>query len=70
MKLNVQGAELELRQGSVKNHLVTGIEVEMSFVESYIGRPLFADIDVFLRNHSFTFFDFIGHHCVGRNNSP
>jgi FkbM family methyltransferase len=71
MKLNVQGAELEILRGA-SNSLrhVTGIQVEMSFVESYIGRPFFADIDIFLRSHGFTFFDLIGHHCVGRKDSP
>lgn len=71
MKLNVQGAELEILRGAERSlDHVTGIQVEMSFVESYFGRPFFADIDVFLRAHSFTFFDFIGHHCIGRKDSP
>ena len=71
MKLNVQGAELEILKGAERTlESVTGLQVEMSFVESYLGRPFFADIDVFLRNHSFYFFDFIGLHCVGRKASP
>jgi FkbM family methyltransferase len=71
MKLNVQGAELEILKGAERVlESVTGLQVEMSFVESYLGRPYFADIDIFLRNHSFYFFDFIGHHCMGRKESP
>jgi Methyltransferase FkbM domain len=71
MKLNVQGAELEILKGAERAlESVTGLQVEMSFVESYRGRPFFADIDVFLREHSFSFFDFIGHHCIGRKESP
>ena len=63
MKLNVKGAELEILKGAERTlESVTGLQVEMSFVELYLGRPFFADIDVFLRNHSFYFFDFIGLH--------
>jgi FkbM family methyltransferase len=71
MKLNVQGAELEILKGAEHAlESVTGLQVEVSFVESYLGRPFFADIDIFLRAHSFHFFDFIGHHCMGRKASP
>ena len=71
IKLNVQGAELEILKGAERTlESATGIQAEMSFVESYLGRPFFADIDIFLRNHSFYFFDFIGHHCMGRKSSP
>jgi len=71
MKLNVQGAELEILKGAGKLlSRVTGIMVEMSFVESYKNRPFFSDIDSFLRAQNFTFFDFIGHHLIGRARSP
>src|SRR5262249_17838698 len=71
IKLNVQGAELEILKGAERAlESVTGLQVEMSFVESYLGRPFFADIDIFLRKQSFSFFDFIGHHCMGRKASP
>ncbi|HUA52152.1 MAG TPA: FkbM family methyltransferase [Candidatus Sulfotelmatobacter sp.] len=71
MKLNVQGAELEILQGadSVIDRTI-GVMAEMSFVESYKGRPFFADVDRHLRDKNFTFFDFIGHHCIGRAESP
>lgn len=71
MKLNVQGSELEILEGS-KSLLngVTGILTEVSFVESYKNRPFFSDIDVFLRSQGFTFFEFIGHHHIGRATSP
>ena len=71
LKLNVQGAELEILHGM--GHLldnVIGLQVEISFVESYRDRPFFADIDIFLRQHHFMFFDLIGHHCIGRAQSP
>lgn len=71
MKLNVQGAELEILQGATEIiDNVTGIMTEVSFVESYKDRPFFSDIDNFLRAHDFTFFDLIGLHYMGRANSP
>ena len=71
LKLNVQGAELEILKG-MGGLLdgVIGIQTEISFVESYRDRPFFADIDAFLRQHHFMFFDLIGHHCLGRAGSP
>lgn len=70
MKLNVQGAELEILAGSGGLlDAVTGLMVEVSFVESYRDRPFFSDIDSFLRKHGFTFFDLIGHHYMGRARS-
>jgi FkbM family methyltransferase len=71
LKLNVQGAELEILKGasSIIDSAI-GLMVEVSFVESYKERPFFADIDKWLRDHDFTFFDLIGHHYMGRANSP
>ena len=71
MKLNVQGAELEILKGmGGLLEGVIGIQTEISFVESYRHRPFFTDIDAFLRQHHFMFFDLIGHHCIGRAESP
>jgi FkbM family methyltransferase len=71
MKLNVQGAELEILKGCDDLlETVIGLMVEVSFVESYKNRPFFADIDSFLRGHGFSFFDLIGHHYMGRARSP
>jgi FkbM family methyltransferase len=71
IKLNVQGAELEILRGcGAVLDGVAGILLEVSFVESYKDRPMFADLDVWLRDHGFTFFDLIGHHYVGRAASP
>lgn len=71
MKLNVQGSELEILKGSGQLlDAVIGLMVEVSFVESYKGRPFFSDIDAFLRQHRFSFFDLIGHHYMGRARSP
>jgi len=71
MKLNVQGSELEILRGSGPLlDAVIGLMVEVSFVESYKDRPFFSDIDAFLRQHRFSFFDLIGHHYMGRARSP
>jgi len=69
-KLNIQGAELEvLRGGTTILPDLLGVLVEVSFVESYVGRPLFADIDGFLRAQGFTFFDFPDRCHAGRAGS-
>jgi FkbM family methyltransferase len=67
MKLNVQGAELEILEGARSAIAgVLGLMTEVSFVESYKKRPFFADIDRHLRDAGFSFFDLIGHHYIGR----
>jgi FkbM family methyltransferase len=67
IKLNVQGAELEIVKGAASLlDSVIGIMAEVSFVESYRNRPFFSDIDVFLRANNFAFFDLIGMHYMGR----
>jgi FkbM family methyltransferase len=71
LKLNVQGGELEILRGAgTLLDCVLGILVEVSFVESYHNRPMFADIDQFLRAQGFTFFDLLAHHYVGRSSAP
>lgn len=71
MKLNVQGGELEiLSAGETVLPEVIGLLTEVAFVENYAGRPLFADVDRWLRAKGFTFFEFISPLNVGRNASP
>ena len=71
IKLNVQGAELEILKGAQDAlGTVLGIEAEVSFVELYLGRPFFSDIDAFLRRSGFHFFDLLGLHNMGRAESP
>lgn len=70
-KLNVQGAELEILGGAgTLLDETLGVLVEVGFVESYEGRPFFSDIDRFLRDRGFDFFDLLAHHYVGRVASP
>jgi FkbM family methyltransferase len=71
LKLNVQGGEHEIlgSSGPILD-TVLGILVEVAFVESYHGRPLFSDIDPLLRDRGFAFFDLLAHHYVGRSAAP
>ncbi|MBL8705067.1 MAG: FkbM family methyltransferase [Rhodospirillales bacterium] len=70
-KLNVQGAELDIlaAAGPLLDDTL-GVLSEVAFVESYVDRTFFSDIDTFLRNAGFTFFDFLAHHYIGRADSP
>jgi FkbM family methyltransferase len=71
LKINVQGGELEILQGAGPLlDRILGVFLEVAFVESYHGRPMFSDVDAFLRKQSFTFFDLLAHHYVGRAASP
>lgn len=55
LKLDIQGAELAALQGAetiLEN--VLAIELEVAFQETYVGQPLFAEIDTFLRARGFS----------------
>lgn len=59
LKLDLQGYELEALRGC--GDLLgecQAIVVEVSFIRYYENQPLFADIDRFLRDSGFEFFDF------------
>lgn len=59
MKLDVEGAELEVLRGAggaLENSLL-GLSVEVWFHEEHVGRPLFSDIDAYLRARGFALFD-------------
>lgn len=70
-KLNVQGAELDIlaAAGPLLDDTL-GVLSEVAFVESYVDRTFFSDIDAFLRRAGFTFFDFLAHHYIGRADCP
>lgn len=71
MKLNVQGAELEILKGCGDLlNTILGLQVEVSFCESYHGRPFFSDIDCFLRRAGFSFFDLIAPQYIKPVDSP
>lgn len=54
-KLDVQGAELEILQGSqaLLRDALVALRVEVSFLPIYRNQPLFAEIDQALRQHDF-----------------
>lgn len=61
LKLDVQGAELDVLNGGVLKLAQTlVIHTEVEFVPLYVGQPLFGDIDVFLRAQGFQFHTFTG----------
>ena len=51
-KIDIQGGELAVLQGGKKyiQSNVVGLEIEVEFANIYYDQPLFADIDIFVRN--------------------
>jgi len=71
IKLNVQGAELDIlggAEGLLNNAL--GLLVEQTFNATYVGAPLFGEVYDFIRNAGFCMFDVVGMNRVGRTRSP
>ncbi len=55
LKLDVQGAELDVLQGAERSLAdVRALQVEVEFQPLYEGQPLFADVDSYLRERGFT----------------
>lgn len=58
LELDTQGSELEILCGADEALAHTlGVQVEVEFSEMYVGQPLFADIDGFLRQRGFQLVD-------------
>lgn len=59
LQIDVQGADLDVLKGSYSllEKSVLAIQIEVEFSPLYINQPLFTDIDIFLRNQSFSLFD-------------
>lgn len=59
LSLDVQGAELAVLQGAVKQLKanVMAVIAEVAFVELYEGQPRFKEIDGFLEHQGFTLYD-------------
>jgi FkbM family methyltransferase len=54
LKIDVQGAELNVLRGAQASlPAVRALELEVEFQPLYAGQPLFADVDIFLREHDF-----------------
>jgi FkbM family methyltransferase len=60
LKIDVQGAELEVLKGAVRTLQGTlVVQTEVEFVPIYRRQPLFAEVDQFLRAHGFMFHRFV-----------
>lgn len=59
LKIDTEGSELEILEGSNKmlDSGVLAVFVEVAFYPYHTGRPLFSDIDVFLRGKGFNLYD-------------
>ena len=69
IKLDVQGAELDVLQGSKKTlKNVVKIVCEVEFIEIYKDQPLFAEVNNFLKEFDFMYNKFLG--LNGRSLKP
>ena len=59
IKIDVQGAELEILKGGIKTlQNVMGLEVEVNFKEIYKNMPLYSEIESFLKEQGFALIDY------------
>jgi FkbM family methyltransferase len=71
IKLNIQGAELDVLMGAGKLlEQVAGMLVEQTFNPTYVGAPMFGKVYNFIEDAGFTMFDVVGMNHVGRLRSP
>ena len=69
IKIDVQGAELDIFQGARKTlRDVLAIVTEVEFIPHYIDQPLFGDVCSFLAKENFMFHKFL--ELAGRSLSP
>ena len=71
IKLNVQGAELDILGGAqelLKN--TAGLLIEQTFNQTYVGAPLFGEVYKFVNDAGFCMFDVVGINRVARTRSP
>jgi FkbM family methyltransferase len=70
LQIDVQGADLNVLQGATQMlKTVLAVQVEVEFSHLYQGQPLFADVDMFMRERDFTLFD-LSHSTRIRSLSP
>lgn len=68
-KLNIEGAELDvLKGGEAVTAEMLGLMAEASFVD--FNRPMFSEMDEYIRSQGFEFFDFWVTNAIGRQASP
>ena len=69
IKIDIQGAELEVFQGGVNTlKSVVAIVCEVEFIQHYIDQPLFGDVCAFLAENKIMFHKFLG--MAGRTLKP
>lgn len=56
---DVQGADLQVLEGAtgILERSILAVQAEVEFSHLYLNQPLFADVDIYLRNQGFTLFD-------------
>lgn len=61
VKLDVQGAELDILKGLDPDHWrdLLAVQTEVEFLPIYRGQPLFADVDAFMRDRGFILMDLL-----------
>ncbi|MEG4071187.1 FkbM family methyltransferase [Microcoleus sp. Pol14C2] len=59
LQIDVQGAELQVLQGAsqILGKSILAVQAEVEFSHLYKNQPLFADVDIYLREQGFTLFD-------------
>jgi FkbM family methyltransferase len=69
IKIDIQGGEL-MALSNAPNRLAKAVAIhtEVEFLPMYVGQPLFADLDIFLRGHGFVLHKF--HPLTGRMLQP
>jgi len=70
IKLDVQGAELDIFKGTRDAHFadLLAIQTEVEFAELYAGKPLFCDVNARLTGRGFVLFDILparGYRYIG-----
>jgi FkbM family methyltransferase len=67
LQMDVQGAELQVLEGADQIlKTVLGMQIEVEFSPLYLGQPLFADVDTYLRARDFSLFDLYRARCRRR----
>jgi FkbM family methyltransferase len=59
LQIDVQGADLQVLKGAKQllRSSVLAIQVEVEYAPLYVGQPMFADVDRYLREQGFSLFD-------------
>jgi FkbM family methyltransferase len=59
LKVDVQGGDFQVLQGATQilDRSILAVQVEVEFSPLYHNQPLFADVDMYLRQKGFTLFD-------------